>query len=90
MENGRKTQGKTRGGTRESLNRQISITQGLDRRTHKVAQDQHRDDDAMPLEENRLRASKHVAHYQQVLCRYHSRRVRARCLEEGDLVLRRV
>ena len=31
--------GKTRGGTRESLNRQVSITQGLDHRTHKVAQD---------------------------------------------------
>ena len=55
-----------------------------------VAQDQHRRDDAVLLEENRLRAATRVAHYQQVLRRYHSRRVHARCFEEGDLVLRRV
>ena len=55
-----------------------------------VAQDQHRRDDDVLLEENRLRAATHVARYQQALRRYHSRRVHARCFEEGDLVLRRV
>ena len=54
----------------------------------KVAQDQHRHDDVVLLEENRLRVDTHVARYQQVLHRYHSRRVHARCFEEGDLVLR--
>ena len=44
----------------------------------------------MLLEENRLRAATRVACYQQALRRYHSRRVHARCFEEGDLVLRRV
>ena len=44
----------------------------------------------MLLEENRLRAAMRAAGYQQALCRYHSRRVHARCFEEGDLVLRRV
>ena len=44
----------------------------------------------MLLEENRLRAATRAAHYQQALRRYHSRRVHARCFEEGDLVLRRV
>ena len=55
-----------------------------------VAQDQHRRDDVVLLEENRLRAATRVARYQQALRRYHSRRVHARCFEEGDLVLRRV
>ena len=55
-----------------------------------VAQDQHRRDDAVLLEENRLRAATHAACYQQALRRYHSRRVHARCFVEGDLVLRRV
>ena len=55
-----------------------------------VAQDQHRHNDAMVLKENRLRAATRVACYQQALRRYHSRRVPARCFEEGDLVLRRV
>ena len=55
-----------------------------------VAQDQHRRDDAVLLEENRLRAATRAARYQQALRRYHSRRVHARCFEEGDLVLRRV
>ena len=55
-----------------------------------VAQDQHRRDDAVLLEENHLRAAPHVACYQQALRRYHSRRVHAWCFEEGDLVLRRV
>ena len=51
---------------------------------------QLRHDDAVLLEENRLRAAVHAARYQQALRRYHSRSVRARSLEEGDLVLRRV
>ena len=55
-----------------------------------VAQDQHRRDDAVLLKENRLRAAMRAARYQQALCRYHSRKVSARCLEEGDLVLRRI
>ena len=55
-----------------------------------VAQDQHRRDDTVLLEENRLRASTRATRYQQALHRYQSRRVRAQCLEEGDLVLRRV
>ena len=52
-----------------------------------VAQDQHRRDDAVLLEENRLRAATRAARYQQALRLYHSHRVRARCFEEGDLVL---
>ena len=55
-----------------------------------VAQDQHQCDDVVLLEENRLRAATHAAWYQQALHRYHSHRVHARCLEEGDLVLQRV
>ena len=55
-----------------------------------VEQDQHRHDDAVLLEENRLRAATYVARYQQALRHYHNRRVHARCFEEGDLVLRRV
>ena len=55
-----------------------------------VARDQHRHDDTVVLEENRLRTATRAARYQQALHRYHSRRVRARCFEEGDLVLRRV
>ena len=44
----------------------------------------------MLLKENHLRAAMRAARYQQALRRYHSRRVHARCFEEGDLVLRRV
>ena len=55
-----------------------------------VAQDQHRRDDVVLLEENRLRAAMRDACYQQGLRRYHSHRVHAWCFEEGDLVLRRV
>ena len=55
-----------------------------------VAQDQHRRDDAVVLEENRLRAATRAARYQQALHCYHSRKVHARSFEEGDLVLRRV
>jgi hypothetical protein len=42
------------------------------------------------LEEDRLQSAMRAAHYQQALRRYHSRRIHARSLEEGDLVLRRV
>ena len=55
-----------------------------------VAQEQHQRDDAVLLEENRLRAATRAARYQQALRRYHSRRVHAQSLEEGDLVLRRI
>ena len=57
---------------------------------NEVAQEQHRRDDAVLLEENRLRDATRAAHYQQAMRRYHSRRVYARYFEEGDLVLRRV
>ena len=57
---------------------------------YEVAQDQHRRDDAVLLEENCLRDAMRVACYQQALRRYHSHSVHARCFEEGDLVLRRV
>ena len=46
-----------------------------------VAQDQHRRDDAVLLEENRLRAATRAACYQQALHPYHSRKVHARCFE---------
>ena len=55
-----------------------------------IAQDQHRRDYDVLLEENRLRAAMHAARYQQAMRRYHSLRVHARCFEEGDLVLGRV
>ena len=55
-----------------------------------VAQEQHRRDDAVLLEENRLWATTRATRYQQALRLYHSRRVHARSFEEGDLVLRRV
>ena len=48
-----------------------------------LEQEQLRQDDAMLLEEDRLRAAVRAA-------RYHSRKVHARSFEEGDLVLRRV
>ena len=55
-----------------------------------LEQEQLRQDDAMLLEEDRLRAAVRAAHYKQALRRYHSRKVHARSFEEGDLVLRRV
>ena len=55
-----------------------------------LAQDQHRHDDVVLLEENRLRAATRAACYKQALRRYHSRRFHARSFEEGDLVLSRV
>ena len=53
-------------------------------------QEQQRHDDVNLLEENRSRAAVHAARYQQGLRRYHSRNIRSRELEEGDLVLRRI
>ena len=50
-------------------------------------QEQLRQDDALLLEEDRLQAAVRAAQYQQALRRYHSRKVSARSLEEGDLVL---
>ena len=52
-----------------------------------LEQEKLRQDDAMLLEEDRLRAAMRAACYQQALRRYHSRKVHARSLEEGDLVL---
>jgi transposase InsO family protein len=53
-------------------------------------QDELRQDDATLLEEDRFRAAVRAARYQQALRRYHSRKVNARNLEEGDLVLHRI
>ena len=55
-----------------------------------LEQERLRQDDATLLEEDRLRAAVRATRYQQALRRYHSRKVHARSLEEGDLVLRRV
>ena len=55
-----------------------------------LEQEQLRQDDALLLEEDRLQAAVRAARYQQASRRYHSRKVNARSLEEGDLVLRRV
>ena len=55
-----------------------------------LEQEQLWQDDALLLEENHLRAAVRAARYHQALRRYHSRKVNARSLEEGDLVLRRV
>ena len=55
-----------------------------------LEQEQLHQDDAMLLEEDRLQAAVRAARYQQALRRYHSCKVRARSLEEGDLVLWRV
>ena len=55
-----------------------------------LEQEQLQQDDAMLLEEDRLRVAVRAARYQQALHRYHSRKVHARRFEEGDLVLRHV
>jgi transposase InsO family protein len=47
-------------------------------------------DHLLQLEEVRCQVALRAAGYQQGLCRYHSRHVRARTLEVGDLVLRRI
>src|SRR3954469_5316574 len=52
-----------------------------------LEQEKLRQDDVALLEEDRLRATVRAACYQQALRRYHSRKVRARSFEEGDLVL---
>jgi hypothetical protein len=49
-----------------------------------------RNDDLLLLEDARRQAVVHVARYQQGLRRYHSRNIRPRTLEAGDLVLRRI
>lgn len=53
-------------------------------------QQEMRHDDVNLLEENRSRAAVCAARYQQALRRYYSRKVHARELKEGDLVLRRI
>ena len=55
-----------------------------------LEQEQLRHDDATLLEEDRLQAVVRATRYQQALRLYHSRKVQARILEDGDLVLRRV
>ena len=55
-----------------------------------LEQEQLRQDDATLLEEDRLRAAVRAARYQQALHRYHSRKVHARSLEGGDLVLQHI
>jgi hypothetical protein len=47
-------------------------------------------DGLLQLKEARCQAALCATRYQQGLCRYHSRHVRARTLEVGDLVLRRI
>jgi transposase InsO family protein len=47
-------------------------------------------DRLLQLEEARCQAALHAARYQQGLHRYHSRHVRARTLQVGDLVLSRI
>ena len=53
-------------------------------------QQERRIDDVNFLEEVRCQAVVRSARYQQGLRRYHSRHVRPRTLEVGDLVLRRI
>ena len=55
-----------------------------------LEQEQLRQDDAVLLEEDRLRAAVRAARYQQALRHYHSGKVHARSFEEGDLVLQGV
>ena len=52
-----------------------------------VMHDQHRRDDAVLLEENRLRAATHAARYRQALRRNHSRRVHAQSFRKATLSL---
>jgi hypothetical protein len=47
-------------------------------------------DHLLQLEEARCQAALRAVRYQQGLCRYHSCHIRARTLEVGDLVLRRI
>ena len=57
---------------------------------NEVAQDQHQRDNVVLLEENRLWAATHAAHYQQALHRCHSHSAHVWCFEEGKLFLRHV
>ena len=52
-----------------------------------VAQEQHRCDDIVLLEENRLWAATRAERYQQALRRYRSRTVHARCFGKVTLSL---
>ena len=52
--------------------------------------DELRNDDLLLLEGLRRNAALRAARYQQDLRRYHSRHIRPRTLEAGDLVLRRI
>jgi hypothetical protein len=56
----------------------------------KIRQEDLIKDRLLLLEEARCQAALLAARYQQGLRRYHSRHVRARTLEVGDLVLRRI
>jgi hypothetical protein len=56
----------------------------------KIRQEDLIKDRLLLLEEARCQAALRAARYQQGLRRYHSRHVRARILEVGDLVLRRI
>ena len=49
-----------------------------------------RNNDLLLLEGLRRNTALRAARYQQDLCRYHSRHIRPRTLEAGDLVLRRI
>jgi transposase InsO family protein len=57
---------------------------------NEIRQEDLTKDRLLQLEEARCKAALCAARYQQGLCRYHSRHVRARTLEVGDLVLRRI
>jgi len=57
---------------------------------NEACQDDLRENDLLLLEEARRQAAIRAARYQQGLRRYHSRNIRPRTLEAGDLVLRRI
>ena len=50
-----------------------------------LEQEELRQNDALLLEDDRLQATVRAARYQQALHRYHSRKVKARSFEEGDV-----
>jgi transposase InsO family protein len=53
-------------------------------------QEEQQNDDVNLLEEPQERVAVRATSYQQALCRYHEKRIRARILSIGDYVLRRV
>jgi hypothetical protein len=57
---------------------------------NEIRQEELIKDRLLQLEEAQCQAALHATRYQQGLRRYHSRHVRARTLEVGDLVLRRI